>query len=745
MPQLSKKLAATTRSALLQLRPGRSTVPRRFIAIGYRANDHLDEEAMLEVAMVAIRDGEIQDYRRWIGYGRSRSSAFALDSVLPPAAATQSVVTDGANVPGDLDDIEAWLSKGGGGRITLVGNGVQAISAHLIRADVGLGALLGECDLLDTTALSGASEGGTSSPSSKDLADSLGLTDVAVDSALGDALDAAAVFRTLSRRQGPPLEGLIVSRTTSHPATGGSAADGRDSRRPRQRATIGAHARGTSKGPTPGRIRHRSAPAPSGPGSGDNLELERLSPRFLRVFFSVYFVIGLGLIALFPPFQSPDAFEHFDRAVGISQGQFVTSTIKGVSGSRLPVDVLDSEIPFSQIPFDPIQRVTRTEFRYGFAQLWNTPQTFTKYPTGAYLPFLYLPQTIGVWLGKLVSQRILVGYYLAELMNFVAFVALAKWSMSQLPKRIAASLGVLLIFPSVGALAVSVNPDALFIALSMVFAASCFNSFVDSGRGSEPRGEVGSRLRPRPHLSTRYGFAYISLFFMVIEKPPYLVLALLLPIAELYSNLRSYILKILGFGATSALVYALWAKFGAQGKGGPAIPGVISPVRQFLFVLHYPWNFMHVLFRTFRFGALPYGMQFLAGIGWLDGFFPRWFYLLLTAIFLTAVFLAYRRREKVGRMLWLLAALFATFFAIILSFYLVYSPYTWPAIDGFQGRYLIPLIPPLLVILGLETSRAPRLPAVRDTIMSYADVALISLQLLVAAEFAVTLLNRYWR
>src|ERR1019366_900475 len=200
------------------------------------------------------------------------------------------------------------------------------------------------------------------------------------------------------------------------------------------------------------------------------------------------------------------------------------------------------------------------------------------------------------------------------------------------------------------------------------------------------------------------------------------------------------------FGATSTLVYALWVKFGAQGKGGPAIPGLIAPMRQLLFIFDYPWNYLHVLFRTFRFGGWVYGMQFLAGIGWLDGFFPRGFYISFAAVFFIAVWTtAYRRREKIGRMIWTLAALFATFFAILLSFYLIFSPYTWPAVDGFQGRYLLPLIPPLLVILGLEGSRAPRLHVVTDTIMSYADVALVSLQLLVAAEFAMTLLNRYWR
>src|ERR1019366_1171648 len=206
--------------------------------------------------------------------------------------------------------------------------------------------------------------------------DSLGLSDIAPDSALADALDAAAVSRVILKVKGPNLEKLIVPYAFAHQASGHLLVDGRHPRHRRQHATTDVHASRSRIGTTTRHSRKRSSTTRSRRTSENRFDIDRLSPLFLRVYFSVYFLIGLGLIGLFPPFQSPDAFEHFDRAVGISQGQFVTSTIKGFSGSRLPIDVLDSEIPFSQIPFDPVQRVKRTEFRYGFAQVWNSPQTF---------------------------------------------------------------------------------------------------------------------------------------------------------------------------------------------------------------------------------------------------------------------------------------------------------------------------------------------------------------------------------
>jgi uncharacterized membrane protein len=87
---------------------------------------------------------------------------------------------------------------------------------------------------------------------------------------------------------------------------------------------------------------------------------------------------------------------------------------------------------------------------------------------------------------------------------------------------------------------------------------------------------------------------------------------------------------------------------------------------------------------------------------------------------------------------------FIAFQAIFLSFYVIYSPYQWPLIDGFQGRYLIPLVTIFIVLLGLDGRRSPRLRVIANTAVNYSDVILVSLESLIACEFFVTLLTRYW-
>src|ERR1019366_1634257 len=127
MPQLSKKLVATTRAALLHLRPGQSTVQRRFIAIGCRSNGSFIDEVLLEVGLVAISDGEIHDYRHSIRPREGWSPSGDLHTGVPPTASAQEVVTNDESESKELDDAFAWLSLGEGDRLTLVGNGVRTL------------------------------------------------------------------------------------------------------------------------------------------------------------------------------------------------------------------------------------------------------------------------------------------------------------------------------------------------------------------------------------------------------------------------------------------------------------------------------------------------------------------------------------------------------------------------------------------------------------------------------------------
>lgn len=478
-------------------------------------------------------------------------------------------------------------------------------------------------------------------------------------------------------------------------------------------------------------------------------ENSHFSRNFVRVFFSLYFVLGLGMIGLTPPFQSPDAFAHFDRAFGISQGQLITTTARGVPGDTFPVGVIQMEDIFSAMAEGRSVTATKYEYVYGWHQTWNMPLYFTNFDTGGNIPFLYLPQSLGIVVGRIFSSHLLVGYYLAEILNLLTFVVLTKWALSRFPRRLAFPLGVFLLLPMVNSLAISINPDCLLLALSMVFAASIYSGYSES-RKSESRPPLVDDGKPRVHLrhvltNANYQIGFVSLLLMALEKPPLLLLGLLLPLADLHSNLRRYFRRALLFMVSAAVTYEVWTKFGAGPQGKPVPLIGVSPARQLTLVLTNPLKDVDVLIQTFRTYGLLDWKEFIAGIGWLDTWFPSWFYVFASIVFVLALLSAVSiGRRHVGRTIWSLSVWALVAVVLMFTFYLVDSQYSLPTIIGLQGRYFLPLVPTLVVLLGLESTRSPRFRTLASTVEEFAGISLICLQAWMGTAFAMTVLHRYW-
>lgn len=473
------------------------------------------------------------------------------------------------------------------------------------------------------------------------------------------------------------------------------------------------------------------------------------SKNFVRLFFAAYLVLGLGLIALTPPFQSPDAFGHFDRAVGLSEGKIDNTIVDGVAGEHFTVGLFEMETVFSKMSRAPTTTATKFEYAYGWQRTWDMPPYFTSFVYGGNYPFLYVPQTLGVVVGRIVSRHLLVAYYLAEIFNLLAFIGLTKWAFARFPQRIALPIGVFLLLPMVNSLAISVNPDCLLLALSVVFAAALYCNYRESrGQETDPPLTVGPLSRSRHHhlrTNSYYQIGFASLLFMAIEKPPLIVLGLLLPLADLHSNLRRYARRVVVFMLSTGAVYELWVTFGAGPKGKSVAHAGVAPLRQLKLILTNPHLDLVVLATSGRTYGLLYWKEFIAGIGWLDTWFPGWFYLLVSVVLALAISnLVLAGRRDIFRTLWSLFAIALAASSLVVAFYLVDTSYASTLITGLQGRYFLPLLPVLLVVLSPEPARVMRLRPVGAVVEEYASFALIGLQLWIFTSFALTLLRRYW-
>ena len=471
--------------------------------------------------------------------------------------------------------------------------------------------------------------------------------------------------------------------------------------------------------------------------------------RFVLLFLALYLVAGLGLMGVTPPFQSPDAFAHFDRSVQLAQGHLTSTASAGSPGDVFPVGVYQTEVVFSGMAEAPAVRLAWSEFVYGWRQTWDSPKYFTTFTTGGNIPFLYLPQTLGVEIGRVFGGHILVSYYAAEFFNFLAFVVLAGWAMLQFPRRLAFPFAVFLLLPMVTSLAISVNPDCLLIAFSSVFAAAWYQRLreVDEARGALVDAEIPRWWNVWSNPNERIG--YVALFCMAMEKPPLLLLGLLLPLADARVNLRRYVLRSAMVTATIALAYELWAH-------AAAVPHVvahratgIAPLHQLGLLASNPVKAFDVLTTSLEQSGVLYAKEFLAGIGWLDTWFPSWFYRGMGVVAVIALVSAVTvARRGAARTYSSLAVLALTAAGLLFTFYLVGTPYFNPTVIGFQGRYLLPLVPSSLVALGWRTPTPTPTQSLRSIlgllVRDYGAIALVGLQAWIFTAYVVTVLHRYW-
>ena len=188
-----------------------------------------------------------------------------------------------------------------------------------------------------------------------------------------------------------------------------------------------------------------------------------MSGSIQKQFLIISSLFGLVYIFIVPPFQAPDEAHHFYRVNHLTEGHpFGIKTTDQRFGGELPKSLFEVSQYFRPLRYHPERKV----FRDSILKVAQTPlnpqrRTFLDFPNVAYYaPMGYLPQTLGVKLGRLFKQPVLRLLYLGRLFNLVAWIFLLYAAINLFPfhQRTIAYLALLpasLFFHS------GINPDAI--------------------------------------------------------------------------------------------------------------------------------------------------------------------------------------------------------------------------------------------------------------------------------------------
>lgn len=451
---------------------------------------------------------------------------------------------------------------------------------------------------------------------------------------------------------------------------------------------------------------------------------------FRRFFAFLWALIAgpalVAIVFLTPPIQVPDEEHHFLRAAQIGEGHvFAERLAPWSSGGTLPRGAAHLAHSFDDIFFHADRKVTVARILAASEDRWETPRAPTDFPnTAIYAPFFYIPQAVGIDLGRLLHQPVLVSFYWGRLASVVCCVALGTAAL-MLTRRARALMALILSLPMTLSLCASCSQDGLFITSCALLVA----------------------LLTRLHddlAESRFYWPALALLLSAIlaSKPPYTPIVgvpVLLALRE-----QRFVASVVALFAVAVMV--LWSVFGLHPVDIMSSEGnTVNLHKQALRLFHHPALSVGLIVHTMQAFGQELWEQYVGVLGWLDAHMPVWLHRtvivsLLVALGVAALQAHYADHPYVWlRRLAVFALMAGTFCGISLALYLIWTPVGQTLILGLQGRYYLGFSMFLLLLLP-ETLREHS-----QRFWRCADLALVvCMPCLYAVATFETLALRYW-
>jgi hypothetical protein len=419
------------------------------------------------------------------------------------------------------------------------------------------------------------------------------------------------------------------------------------------------------------------------------------APEFIFLLFAT--IGGLALVALIPPMGGGNELFNFQRVAGIAAFHPL------IEPAQIPSGVLR----FLQTAHEQFNPTRAPPFHYSSQQFdalasialdADRPATLEPNPISVLHPVSYIPQVLAYWLGEALGFGPLALFYLGRLAGLAAGILLTFFAIRRMPIH-PIGLCALALLPTIAFTRSTLDADQVTNGLCFLFVASLLRVAMKPDRIA---------------LRTILFLAALG-FFTAQAKTAYLVLlalAFAVPVARYGSRRRwlfaSLLIALPGFAASLAWMIALQHGYFA-GIHYYVLDSAIYPDGQVHAILADPIGYAGVLARTlFATTLLPMTLLGLLGIFGPPVLLPTLAYPVLLAV-CAAVLLSEGASSSPKPSLLLRGIAIGVFFAgfglILTLIYIQWSAIGAPVISGFNGRYLYPLSPMLLIFLPSKTIR----------------------------------------
>ncbi|GAB2178378.1 DUF2142 domain-containing protein [Dongia sp. agr-C8] len=416
-------------------------------------------------------------------------------------------------------------------------------------------------------------------------------------------------------------------------------------------------------------------------------------PHWLFLLFAA--PIGLVLCALVPPMGGGNEMYNFQRAAGIAYGHALPGAAE-VPGGIADL-IAEGFAYFHENLAFPISFPEAEQRRMAAIALQaDRPAVLAANPIAVHHPVSYLPQALAIRLGAMADATPLTLFYLARIAGLLGGLALTFLAIRTMPSHRFA-LCALALLPPITFGRSMVDADPVTNGLAFLFVAAVLREML---RRDAVEARALSRLALLAFLVGQSKSAYLVL----------LVLAVAIPGAR-FPTLRSrlgWMALLMLPGMIASLGWMLLVKETVlSGTTYVTASGGVDPDGQLAFILSHPLDYAATFLRTlFTTRFFPWTLFQFAGLFGPPVVLPVTLAFVILALLLGVVLsdAAEAPGPYPASLPWLTAAIFAGFIGLTMTLlYLQWTALGAPLIDGFQGRYLFPLLPLVLVL-----SRAKR-------------------------------------
>jgi len=413
------------------------------------------------------------------------------------------------------------------------------------------------------------------------------------------------------------------------------------------------------------------------------------SHRIAFLFGVVASVLGIIYLIVTPPMQSPDEYNHFYRAWHISQGNlYGQRTIDHRIGGTLPESLPEfNEYYIGLIRCDSCKIDMEHWHNSMEVSMEGSKDAFIDFAnTGMYFPVNYLPQVLGIWIGRTLSDSVGFAFYIGRFMNLLFWILIGYLALRIIPvyKEL---LFFLLLLPSSLAFHMSMNQDVLIHGLGFLLFAFTFRVIFEDSR---------YRL---------YYLMVVSLMatVLVMMKPtlwPLMLLVLFLPVSI---NKKPYwwtwtavlavsFIVLLGTSYVSHSLFIPFDEYHVDFREGQTLNPDVNPSHQLDFMLASPFFTLKTFIKSYLQAMPSLIAHYIGKSGWMALYLPGPLVLiLLLGIIWSTQINGYRWKHQQRFLLLSIAFLLLSLFSV--TMYLLWCPVGNDELWNLQGRYFVLILP----------------------------------------------------